>query len=125
PFRLSVIVAALGIAYLSAALTGVSLALGAFFAGVVIADSDVSHQASGESVPVQQVFTVLFFVSVGMLFDPAAFVRVPGHIAAVAAGVVLGNSLVTVLVLLTLRAPPRRAAEASPAAAPHGEILVL
>src|SRR5262249_52265713 len=124
-FRLSVIVAALGIAYLSSALAGVSLALGAFFAGVVIADSDVSHQAPGESVPVQQVFTVLFFVSVGMLFDPAAFVRVPAHIAAVAAAVVLGNSLVTVLVLLTLRAPPRSAAEAGAALAQIGEFSFI
>src|SRR5579872_3143076 len=92
-FRLSVIVAALGIAYLSSELTGVSLALGAFFAGVVIADSDVSHQAAGESVPVQQVFTVLFFVSVGMLFNPVSFLRVPAHIAEVAAAVVIGNAL--------------------------------
>jgi len=124
-FRLSVIVAALGIAYLSSALTGVSLALGAFFAGVVIADSDVSHQAAGESVPVQQVFTVLFFVSVGMLFDPAAFVRVPSHIAAVAAAVILGNALITVLVLLALRAAPRSAAEAGAALAQIGEFSFI
>lgn len=124
-FRLSVIVAALGIAYLSSALAGVSLALGAFFAGVVIADSDVSHQAAGESVPVQQVFTVLFFVSVGMLFDPAAFVRVPAHIVAVAAAVVLGNALITALVLLALRAAPRSAAEAGAALAQIGEFSFI
>src|SRR5690349_19774733 len=124
-FRLSVIVAALGIAYLSATLTGVSLALGAFFAGVVIADSDVSHQASGESVPVQQVFTVLFFVSVGMLFDPVAFVRVPLHIAAVALAVVIGNALVTMLVLLALRAAPRSAAEVGAALAQIGEFSFI
>jgi CPA2 family monovalent cation:H+ antiporter-2 len=124
-FRLSVIVAALGIAYLSSALAGVSLALGAFFAGVVIADSDVSHQAAGETVPVQQVFTVLFFVSVGMLFDPAAFVRVPAHIAAVTGAVVLGNALITVLVLLALRAAPRSAAEAGAALAQIGEFSFI
>src|SRR5437764_1114754 len=124
-FRLSVIVAALGIAYLSATLTGVSLALGAFFAGVVIADSDVSHQASGESVPVQQVFTVLFFVSVGMLFDPAAFVRVPLHIAAVALAVVIGNALVTMLVLLALRAAPRSAADVGATLAQIGEFSFI
>ncbi|HKX07692.1 MAG TPA: cation:proton antiporter [Stellaceae bacterium] len=124
-FRLSVIVAALGIAYLSSALAGVSLALGAFFAGVVIADSDVSHQAAGESVPVQQVFTVLFFVSVGMLFDPMAFVRVPAHIVAVAAAVVLGNALITALVLLALRAAPRSAAEAGAALAQIGEFSFI
>ena len=124
-FRLSVIVAALGIAYLSSALTDVSLALGAFFAGVVIADSDVSHQAAGESVPVQQVFTVLFFVSVGMLFDPAAFLRVPAHIAAVAVAVVLGNAFITLLVLLALRATPRSAAEAGAALAQIGEFSFI
>jgi CPA2 family monovalent cation:H+ antiporter-2 len=124
-FRLSVIVAALGIAYLSSALTGVSLALGAFFAGVVIADSDVSHQASGESVPVQQVFTVLFFVSVGMLFDPSAFVRVPAHIGAVALAVVVGNSLITLLLLLALRAAPRSAAEVGAALAQIGEFSFI
>jgi CPA2 family monovalent cation:H+ antiporter-2 len=124
-FRLSVIVAALGIAYLSSALTGVSLALGAFFAGVVIADSDVSHQAAGESVPVQQIFTVLFFVSVGMLFDPAAFVRVPAHIAAVALVVIIGNALVTMIVLLALRAAPRNAAEVGAALAQIGEFSFI
>lgn len=124
-FRLSVIVAALGIAYLSSALAGVSLALGAFFAGVVISDSDVSHQAAGESVPVQQVFTVLFFVSVGMLFDPTAFVRVPAHIVAAAAAVVLGNALITALVLLALRAAPRSAAEAGAALAQIGEFSFI
>jgi CPA2 family monovalent cation:H+ antiporter-2 len=124
-FRLSVIVAALGIAYLSSTLAGVSLALGAFFAGVVIADSDVSHQAAGESVPVQQVFTVLFFVSVGMLFDPAAFVRVPLHIAAVTLAVVIGNALITLLVLLAFRAAPRSAVEVGAALAQIGEFSFI
>jgi CPA2 family monovalent cation:H+ antiporter-2 len=124
-FRLSVIVAALGIAFASSELIGVSLALGAFFAGVVIADSDVSHQAAGESVPVQQVFTVLFFVSVGMLFDPTAFLRVPLHIAAVALAVVAGNALITMLVLLALRAAPRTAVEVGAALAQIGEFSFI
>src|SRR5579875_2325039 len=92
-FRLAVIVCALGIAAITTRLTGVSLALGAFFAGVVIADSDVSHQAAGESVPVQQVFTVLFFVSVGMLFDPAVLAHAPLHILAAIAAALAGNCL--------------------------------
>jgi len=124
-FRLSVLVAALGIAYLSSVLIGVSLALGAFFAGVVIADSDVSHQAAGESVPVQQVFTVLFFVSVGMLFDPGVFVRAPAQVAAVVAAVVLGNWLITSLVLLSLRAAPRSAVEVAAALAQIGEFSFI
>jgi CPA2 family monovalent cation:H+ antiporter-2 len=74
-FRLTVIVVALGVAYASATLAGVSLALGASIAGVVLAESDMSHQAAAESVPIQQVFTVLFFVSVGMLFDHTVWLR--------------------------------------------------
>ncbi|HVM80026.1 MAG TPA: cation:proton antiporter [Stellaceae bacterium] len=124
-FRLSVLVAALGIAYLSSALIGVSLALGAFFAGVVIADSDVSHQAAGESVPVQQLFTVLFFVSVGMLFDPTIFLHAPLHIAAVVAAVALGIWLVTAVVLLLLRAAPRGALEVAAALAQIGEFSFI
>src|SRR6185437_13967184 len=105
-FRLAVIVSALGIAYLAAALVGVSPALGAFFAGVVIAESDVSHQAAGESVPVQQIFTVLFFVSVGMLFDPTILLHAPGHVVAAFVAIMLGNFLLTTILLLMLRAPP-------------------
>jgi len=124
-FRLAVIVVALGIAYLTTELIGVSPALGAFFAGVVIAESDVSHQAAGESVPVQQIFTVLFFVSVGMLFNPAAFVRVPVHIAAAAAAVILGNGVITLLVLLLLRAAPRMAADVAAALAQIAEFSFI
>jgi len=123
-FRLSVLVTALGIAYLSAVLLGVSLALGAFFAGFVIADSDVSHQAAGESVPIQQVFTVLFFVSVGMLFDPLEFMRMPLQIAA-AVAVLLGNGLLTLLILLALRVTPRGAAEVAAALAQIGEFSFI
>ena len=68
-FTLSVLAAALGIAYGSAELFGVSFALGAFFAGVVLSESDVSHQAAADSLPFRDAFAVLFFVSVGMLFD--------------------------------------------------------
>jgi monovalent cation:H+ antiporter-2, CPA2 family len=124
-FRLAVLVVALGIAFLTTELIGVSPALGAFFAGVVIAESDVSHQAAGESVPVQQVFTVLFFVSVGMLFDPAAIAHTPSHIAAAAAMVVLGNALVTVLVLLALREAPQTAALVAAALAQIGEFSFI
>ncbi len=124
-FRLTVIAVALGIAYLSSQLVGVSMALGAFFAGVVIADSDVSHQAAGESLPVQQVFTVLFFVSVGMLLDPAVVLRMPLQIAAVAATILVGNLLVTLLILLGLRAAPRDAAEVAAALAQIGEFSFI
>lgn len=124
-FRLAVIVSALGIAYLSAVLLGVSLALGAFFAGVVIADSDVSHQAAGESVPVQQIFTVLFFVSVGMLFNPGILAHVPWHIAAVTMAVLVGNGLLTLIILLALRAAPSGAVEVAAALAQIGEFSFI
>jgi len=124
-FRLVVIAVALGIAYLAARLIGVSMALGAFFAGVIIADSDVSHQAAGESIPVQQVFTVLFFVSVGMLLDPSVVLRMPLQVAAVAAVILVGNLVVTLVVMLGLRAAPRDAAEVAAALAQIGEFSFI
>jgi CPA2 family monovalent cation:H+ antiporter-2 len=76
-FTLAVLAIALGIAYGSAELFGVSFALGAFFAGVVLAETDFSHRAAADSLPLQDAFAVLFFVSVGMLFDPSIIVREP------------------------------------------------
>lgn len=124
-FRLAVIVSALGIAYLAAALVGVSPALGAFFAGITIAESDVSHQAAGESLPVQQIFTVLFFVSVGMLFDPGVLLRAPLQVAAVTAMVIVGNALVTLIVLFALSAAPRSALEVAALLAQVGEFSFI
>ena len=124
-FRLAVIVSALGIAYLAAALVGVSPALGAFFAGIIIAESDVSHQAAGESVPVQQIFTVLFFVSVGMLFDPGVLLRAPLQVAAVTAMVIIGNALVTLFVLFVMSAAPRSALEVAALLAQIGEFSFI
>ena len=74
-FTLCVIAAAVGIAYGSAELFGVSFALGAFFAGMVLRESELSHRAAEESLPLRDAFAVLFFVSVGMLFDPAMLVE--------------------------------------------------
>jgi monovalent cation:H+ antiporter-2, CPA2 family len=124
-FRLAVLVIALGIAYLSTELIGISPALGAFFAGVVIAESDLSHHAAGESVPVQQVFTVLFFVSVGMLFDPTVLARAPFRVAGAAAVVVVGNTLITLVTMLALRAQPRSAADVAAALAQIGEFSFI
>ena len=76
-FTLAVLAIALGIAYGSAELFGVSFALGAFFAGVILAETDFSHRAAADSLPLQDAFAVLFFVSVGMLFDPSIIVREP------------------------------------------------
>ena len=84
-FTLAVLATALGIAYGSAELFGVSFALGAFFAGVVLAESEFSHRAAADSLPLQDAFAVLFFVSVGMLFDPSILVREPLAVLAVLA----------------------------------------
>lgn len=99
-FTLSVLAIALGIAYGSAELFGVSFALGAFFAGVVLSESDFSHQAAADSLPLQDAFAVLFFVSVGMLFDPGILVRQPLAVAAVLLLIVFGKSLAAFAIVL-------------------------
>ena len=76
-FTLSVLAVALGIAFGSAQIFGVSFALGAFFAGLVMSESHLSHRAAADSLPLQNAFSVLFFVSVGMLFDPTILMREP------------------------------------------------
>ncbi len=109
-FTLSVIVIALGIAYGSSMLFGVSLALGAFFAGIVIGESDLNHHAAAEAVTMQQVFTILFFVSVGMLFDPKNVIVMLGEILSFWLIIVIGVGLVTFAFLLYLRVPAGAAA---------------
>ena len=76
-FRLAVLAIALGVAFGAAKLFGVSLALGAFFAGMIMSESELSHRAAEESLPLRDAFSVLFFVSVGMLFDPTSLMRNP------------------------------------------------
>jgi CPA2 family monovalent cation:H+ antiporter-2 len=106
-FTLGVLAIALGIAFGSSELFGVSLALGAFLAGVVISESDVSHQAASDALPMRDAFAVLFFVSVGMLFDPAALIDMPLQIAVVVAIVVLGKALAAFAIVTAFRYPPR------------------
>jgi monovalent cation:H+ antiporter-2, CPA2 family len=81
-FRLAVLSIALGAAYAAAELVGVSLALGAFFAGMILSESRLSQQAATESLPLRDAFAVLFFVSVGMLFDPRIIVEAPAALFA-------------------------------------------
>ncbi|MDQ4062227.1 MAG: Kef family K(+) transporter [Pseudomonadota bacterium] len=102
-FTLSVLAVSLGIAYGSAELFGVSFALGAFFAGVVLSESDLSHQAAADSLPLQDAFAVLFFVSVGMLFDPWILMQEPLRVITVLIVIVLVKSLTAAAVLLALR----------------------
>jgi monovalent cation:H+ antiporter-2, CPA2 family len=92
-FRLSVLVIALGTAFGAAELFGVSFALGAFFAGMILSESKLSQQAATETLPLRDAFAVLFFVSVGMLFDPAILVREPLPILATLLIILLGKSL--------------------------------
>lgn len=96
-FILAVVTLALGTAFGAAELFGVSLALGAFLAGVVVGESDVSHQVGAEIIPFRDVFTVLFFVSVGMLVNPAVVLANVGQVIVLTALILVGKSVITLL----------------------------
>ncbi len=104
-FTLSVLAVALGIAFGSAAIFGVSFALGAFFAGVVMSESHLSRRAAADSLPLQNAFAVLFFVSVGMLFDPSILIREPLAVIGVLALIIIGKSIIALTIVLLLRYP--------------------
>ncbi|WP_064697574.1 cation:proton antiporter domain-containing protein [Rhizobium aegyptiacum] len=104
-FTLTVLAIALGIAFGSAAIFGVSFALGAFFAGVVMSESQLSHRAAADSLPLQNAFSVLFFVSVGMLFDPSILVRQPLAVIGAVALVIVGKAVITFAIVMLLRYP--------------------
>jgi len=104
-FTLAVLATALGIAFGAAQLFGVSFALGAFFAGVVIAESDLSYQAASDALPLQDAFAVLFFVSVGMVVDPRIVVHQPLGVAAALAIAVVAKLLVTLVIVVIGRYP--------------------
>ncbi len=108
-FTLAVLVVALGVAVVAAFAFEGSLALGAFLAGVAISESDLSHQAAAEALPLRDAFAVLFFVSVGMLFDPTFVVRQPMLVAAVVALIVVRKWLVSSGIVLALGYPIRTA----------------
>jgi len=91
-FTLSVLAIALGVAFGSALLFGVSFALGAFFAGMLLNESEFSHEAANDSLPLRDAFAVLFFVSVGMLFDPRILIQQPLHVAATTFIILFGKS---------------------------------
>ncbi|WP_439816241.1 cation:proton antiporter domain-containing protein [Zavarzinia sp. CC-PAN008] len=124
-FTLAVLALALGIAYGSAELFGVSFALGAFFAGVVLSESDFSHKAAQESLPLQDAFAILFFVSVGMLFDPSILIRDPLAVLAVVAIIVIGKSLAALAIVLALGYPLSAALTVSAALAQIGEFSFI
>ena len=124
-FTLAVIALSLGVAFASAELFGVSLALGAFFAGMVVHESDLSHRAERELLPLQDVFGALFFVSIGMLFDPSVLVREPLRVLAVIAIIVVGKSLAAFGIVRLLRGSPHTALTVSAALAQIGEFSFI
>ncbi|MDQ0456899.1 YbaL family putative K(+) efflux transporter [Rhizobium paknamense] len=102
-FRLGVLAIALGVAFGAAKLFGVSLALGAFFAGMILSESELSHRAAQESLPLRDAFSVLFFVSVGMLFDPMSVMRDPLPMLATIGIIIVGKSLAAFLIVIAFR----------------------
>jgi len=124
-FTLAVVTLALGVAFGSAKLFGVSFALGAFFAGVVLNESDVSHRAASSLQPLQDAFGVLFFVAVGMLFDPSILVREPLQVLTVLAIIVVGKSLAALGIVLLLRHRMPTALTVSAALAQIGEFSFI
>ena len=124
-FTLCVIAAAVGIAYGSAELFGVSFALGAFFAGMAMRESALSHRAAQESLPLRDAFSVLFFVSVGMLFDPQVLMNQPLQVLAVVAIIIFGKSLAAFLLVLAFRYPLNTALTVSASLAQIGEFSFI
>ncbi|WP_374562460.1 YbaL family putative K(+) efflux transporter [Ideonella sp.] len=124
-FTLCVVAAAVSIAYGSSALFGVSFALGAFFAGMVLRESEFSQRAAEQTLPLQDAFAVLFFVSVGMLFDPAVLVDRPLQVLATVLIIMLGKSAAAAALVLALRYPVKTALTASASLAQIGEFSFI
>jgi CPA2 family monovalent cation:H+ antiporter-2 len=124
-FTLTVLVVALGIAVGATKLFGVSPALGAFLAGMVVGQSEFSARAASEALPMRDAFAVLFFVSVGMLFNPMFLISAPILVAATLAVVLIGKPLAALLIVLALRHPPRTALSVAVALAQIGEFSFI
>ncbi|MEC8568454.1 MAG: cation:proton antiporter [Pseudomonadota bacterium] len=124
-FTLTVVAAAVSIAYGSYAVFGVSMALGAFFAGMVVKESDFSHRAEEETLPLREIFAILFFVSVGMLFDPRILVEEPLHILAVVAIIMVGKTLAAMALVLFFRYPINTALTVGASLAQIGEFSFI
>lgn len=124
-FRLGVLAIALGVALGAAQLFGVSLALGAFFAGMILSESALSHRAAEESLPLRDAFAVLFFVSVGMLFDPATLIENPLPVLAVLFIILIGKSLAALLIVIAFRYPLATALTIAASLAQIGEFSFI
>lgn len=124
-FTLCVITAAISIAYAASKLFGVSFALGAFFAGMIMRESSFSHRAAEESLPLRDAFAVLFFVSVGMLFNPAVLIEQPLQVLIVVGIIVIGKSIAAFVLVLAFRYPLQSALIVSASLAQIGEFSFI
>jgi len=124
-FTLSVVAAALGIAFGAAKLFGVSFALGAFFAGMVMRESEFSQRAAEESLPLRDAFAVLFFVGVGMMFDPTVIWNEPFHLLAVVLIIMIGKSIAAFILVILLRYTLTTALTVSASLAQIGELSFI
>ena len=124
-FRLAVLAIALGVALGSSVLFGVSLALGAFFAGMILSESELSHRAAQETLPLRDAFAVLFFVSVGMLFDPTIIVTQPLLVLATVFIIVIGKSLAAFWIVVLFKRPISTALTISASLAQIGEFSFI
>lgn len=124
-FTLCVFAVAMGVAFAATSLFGISLALGAFFAGMMIRESDLSHEAADKALPLQDAFAVLFFVSVGMLFNPNTLLEQPLQVLAVVAIIVIGKSIAGTLIVLLFRYPLKTGLIVSSGLAQIGEFSFI
>lgn len=124
-FTLSVLAIALGVAFGSATLFGVSFALGAFFAGMLLNESELSHKAANDSLPLRDAFAVLFFVSVGMLFNPSIILEHPWQVLATFLIIVLGKSLAAFFIVRLFKHPTDTALTISASLAQIGEFSFI
>jgi CPA2 family monovalent cation:H+ antiporter-2 len=124
-FTLAVLSTALGIAVLAAQVFGVSFALGAFFAGAVVSESELSQRAATDALPLQDAFAVLFFLSIGILFNPMVVVQSPLQVFTLAAVIVLGKSLVSFTLMRLMKQPARAALTLGASLAQIGEFSFI
>jgi monovalent cation:H+ antiporter-2, CPA2 family len=124
-FTLSVLAVALGVAFIGSEVFGVSLALGAFLAGAVVGESDLSHQAAADALPLRDAFAVLFFVSVGMLVDPGFVVAMPLAVVGIVAVIVVGKALVAFLIVAAFGYPIRTGLTVAAGLAQIGEFSFI
>lgn len=124
-FTLAVFGMALGVAYGASKMFGVSFALGAFFAGMMIRESDLNHEVADRALPFQDAFAVLFFVSVGMLFDPNVLIDRPLHVALVVGIIMFGKSIAAFLIVLLFGYPLKTGLLVSAGLAQIGEFSFI